>query len=64
VLLLYPNIAEELHQSDAFIIESGFEGKDAISIIAAEVPFWAINDFDSLSIKLENTLQEILKNYE
>ncbi|HQV55694.1 MAG TPA: restriction endonuclease [Chitinophagaceae bacterium] len=64
VLLLYPNIAEELHQSDAFIIESGFEGKGAISIIAAEVPFWAINDFDSLSIKLENTLQEILKNYE
>ena len=63
VFLLYPNINEELSQEDKFTIQSQFPGGHSISITAAEVPFWSIEGFESLSISLRNFFSALLKDH-
>jgi 5-methylcytosine-specific restriction enzyme subunit McrC len=64
VLILYPNLGENINSIDTFKIESGFSGKEEICITTAEVPFWSIENFVDLPNKLYITLSELLKNYE
>jgi 5-methylcytosine-specific restriction enzyme subunit McrC len=64
VLLLYPNINEKLNGEDKFTVLSEFSGGKNINIAAAEVPFWSIDGFNSLTIKLEDFFSKILKKYE
>jgi len=61
VLLLYPNFSVKLQEPDFFTISSGFNAEDKINVIAAEIPFWDMNDFNSLSNSLRDALDIILK---
>ncbi len=60
LILLYPNISEELNAPDTFEIVTGFEGRDTIVIRAAEVPFWSFRGFDDLKDRLFNRLDALL----
>ena len=60
LILLYPNISEELNAPDTFEIVTGFEGRDKIVIKAAEVPFWSFASFDGLSVRLFDSLKTLL----
>ena len=58
IFLLYPNLSDEINESDTFEIISGFENADKIRITALEIPFWAEKDFNTKM--LENNLERIL----
>jgi 5-methylcytosine-specific restriction enzyme subunit McrC len=60
VLLLYPNDSEQIQSNDYFTISSGFNGKDKVKVIAAEVSFWNMSNFQSLSTNLQQGLVAIL----
>ena len=62
VLLIYPNIGEDLNEPDYFKINSGFAEQHNISVKAIEIPFWSINDFSNLELKLKSSLTGVLIN--
>ena len=64
VLLVYPNITENINDADKFEIESGYFGHEKITVTAIEIPFWSMTDFNSLPNKLESIISEILKSFE
>jgi 5-methylcytosine-specific restriction enzyme subunit McrC len=64
LLLLYPNVNEELKGSDCFSIQSEFPGDNIITVTAAEVPFWSIEEFSSLTTKLHDFFSNELKKHE
>ncbi len=47
IILVYPNLSDTINTADSFEIISGFEGADKVNIIAMEIPFWRMNNFDS-----------------
>lgn len=59
IFLLYPNITDDLNEPDIFEINSGFSTDDKITITTMEIPFWTIENLDTmaLEIKLFNTLK-------
>lgn len=59
VLLIYPNISEDLNGSDYFKINSGFDSILNINIRAMEIPFWSLNSFSDLEERLKFALQDI-----
>lgn len=59
VILLYPNIADSLNEPDTFVIISGFNKDDKITVTATEIPFWTEGNFDSKT--LESRLYNSLK---
>ncbi|MBM3454526.1 MAG: restriction endonuclease [Bacteroidetes bacterium] len=59
ILLLYPNITEDLNVPDIFEITSGYNISDKITITAMEIPFWTTEKLDIM--KLEIKLFNILK---
>lgn len=61
IVLVYPNIFEEIMPSDNFEITSGFNGKETINITAVEIPFWSIKSFKDLDNKLIGVLDSTLK---
>lgn len=60
LILLYPNINEEVHDEDLFKIVSGFEGRETITVRAIEIPFWSFDDFHGLESRLRATLERAL----
>ena len=64
VIVVYPNIGEELHSSDQFEIISGFVGKEKINVIAMEIPFWSISAFELIEDRLLTTINKLLNNIE
>ncbi len=60
VIMIYPNIGEEVHEPDVFEIFSGFENKDHISIKAIELPVWSVSNFQDLEAKLKNAIGRTL----
>jgi 5-methylcytosine-specific restriction enzyme subunit McrC len=62
VVLLYPNIESLPKQPDSFVVQSSFPGGDRITILAAEVPFWSIDDLEGLAARLEKALKEVLES--
>lgn len=59
ILLLYPNLTDEINDPDTFIIESGFDAQIKIKVTALEIPFWSMEGFDRKF--LEESLQKTLK---
>jgi 5-methylcytosine-specific restriction enzyme subunit McrC len=57
IILVYPNISENINEEDSFEILSGFEGREKITITAMEIPFSSITNFS----KLDNKLFEIIE---
>ena len=60
VLLLYPNLSEEVPVPDHFKIRSGFADNNVVNITASEIPVWSLTDFKSLTQKLKTSLTNIL----
>jgi 5-methylcytosine-specific restriction enzyme subunit McrC len=61
IVLVYPNLSENLNPSDKFEIISGFEGQERINVLAMEIPFWSINDFKGIDEKLYKAVEQDLK---
>jgi len=63
IILMYPNINDNLHPSDIFEITSGFDGSNTISITAMEIPFCSLSDFTGLDAKLFDVLKKSLSKF-
>lgn len=63
LLLIYPNISEELNGNDTFVINSGFDIDCQLRLIAIEVPFWSIENFENIENKLTLELDRHLSTY-
>lgn len=65
IFLLYPNLTENIQESDTFEIISEFAGKDRINITAMEIPFWTKNafSFQQLEKNLNKTLAGHLNKF-
>lgn len=61
IILVYPNISEQLNTPDTFEIISGFDGADKITICALEIPFSSISKFAELDSMLYFALESILQ---
>ncbi|MBK9221010.1 MAG: restriction endonuclease [Saprospiraceae bacterium] len=67
VILVYPNLSDNLHEADNFVIASGFDGKEKVNVSAIEIPFWTMNNFnakdvdDKLFKTIENNLNRLIK---
>jgi 5-methylcytosine-specific restriction enzyme subunit McrC len=57
IILVYPNISDNLNTSDNFKIISGFGGADEITITAMEIPFSSLTNFNELDSMLFETLE-------
>ena len=57
IILVYPNLSENLQIPDNFEIISGFEGKERVNVTAMEIPFWSLTDFKELDNKLNETIE-------
>jgi 5-methylcytosine-specific restriction enzyme subunit McrC len=60
IVLVYPNLSENLNEPDTFEIISGFEKHEIIKVTAIEIPFWSFTNFDKLTIELEKTIVKAL----
>jgi 5-methylcytosine-specific restriction enzyme subunit McrC len=60
LILVYPNLSEEINSGDVFEIISGFAGKEKIKIVAIEIPFWSFTDFENLDKKLFEIIESNL----
>jgi len=58
IILVYPNVSENLNPPDKFEIFSGFIGKEKINVTAIEIPFWSIADFKGLDNKLYEIIEQ------
>ena len=64
VILIYPNLSDNLNEPDSFEIISGFKGKESIRVKAIEIPFFSVVDFENLEYKLCKVLRESLDAYQ
>lgn len=60
IILVYPNISDNLNTPDTFEIISGFDGGEKITISAMEIPFSSITNFAELDSMLYNVLESNL----
>ena len=60
VMLVYPNLSDNLNGPDKFEIDSGFPAKEKINVTAIEIPFWSLKNFDNLTTELEKVVTENL----
>lgn len=60
ILLVYPNISENLNEFDKFEIVSGFSGNERINVTAIEIPFWSLTKFDNLKTEMELVISKSL----
>lgn len=61
VIMIYPNVSELLNNDYVFEIPSG-KGDKYIKIKVADVHFWSMSDFASISTKLFDKLNNLLRN--
>lgn len=65
VILIYPNLSENIHKADEFEIISGFNSENKIKVTAIEIPFWTEKkpfDREELEKNLKTSLSAALKN--
>lgn len=62
IILVYPNISENINAPDKFEIISGFDGADKIVVRAVEIPFFSLKDFAGLDTKLFDVLECLLRS--
>lgn len=60
VILVYPNLSDNINTPDNFEIISGFEGQEKINVTALEIPFFSLSDFIGLDAKLLEVLTQLL----
>ncbi len=60
IILVYPNLSENINTSDNFEIISGFDEKEKINVTAIEIPFWSLNDMKGLDERIFTVVKEAL----
>lgn len=60
IILIYPNLSDNLNEADTFEILSGFNNSDKINVTAMEIPFWTQKEFNSKD--LDDKLYLIIEN--
>jgi 5-methylcytosine-specific restriction enzyme subunit McrC len=61
ILLVYPNLGENISSSDEFEITSGFPAFEEIIVTAIEIPFWSITNFQKINTNLKNIIERNLR---
>ncbi len=62
ILLVYPNLSENLNAPDKFKITSSLPGNEIINVTAIEIPFWSLTNFENLDVNMQKVVQEHLNN--
>ena len=62
IVLVYPNLSDNLNPPDKFEILSGFAANEKINVTAIEIPFWSLTNFDNLKTEMEKIVTENLKD--
>ncbi len=64
LVLVYPNLSDNINDNDKFEIISGFEGQEMINVTAMEIPFWSMTDLKGIDKRIyeivEKSLNQIL----
>jgi 5-methylcytosine-specific restriction enzyme subunit McrC len=60
ILLVYPNLSDNINPPDKFEISSGFPLNEKINVTAIEIPFWSLTNFDNLNTEMEKVITENL----
>lgn len=60
LILIYPNLSDEIAEPDKFEIVSGFDGHEKITVMAMEIPFFSLTNFKELDSKLFDILEKNL----
>lgn len=63
IILVYPNISDNINSPDNFEIISGFEGAEKITISAIEIPFSSLTNFSKLDSVLYDVLETNLNKF-
>lgn len=56
IVMVYPNISENIMQPDRFVITSGYDGSERINVTTMEIPFWSFINFEQLDTRLKETI--------
>jgi 5-methylcytosine-specific restriction enzyme subunit McrC len=62
IMLVYPNLSDDLNKPDKFEVVSGFPANEKIKVTAIEIPFWSFTNFDSLTDELVKVVAENLND--
>jgi 5-methylcytosine-specific restriction enzyme subunit McrC len=62
IILVYPNLSDNLYSPDTFEVVSGFLPNEKINVTAIEIPFWSLTNFDSLTSEMEKVVAENLND--
>jgi 5-methylcytosine-specific restriction enzyme subunit McrC len=58
IILIYPNLSEEINAIDKFEIISGFGSNEKINVFAMEIPFWSLTDINGLDDRILNSMKQ------
>jgi 5-methylcytosine-specific restriction enzyme subunit McrC len=58
VVLVYPNLSDELRSSEVFTIASGFHDDNIITVKTVEIPFWSSHGADTLDHALSQVVND------
>ena len=61
VMLIYPNVNEEVQSPDEFDVNSGFPSVPTIKVKVLEIPFWSGSNFRRLGQDIITQLKGILE---
>lgn len=62
IMLVYPNLSDNLNRPDKFEIVSGFSAYEKINVTAIEIPFWSLTNFDNLKNEMVKVVTENLND--
>jgi 5-methylcytosine-specific restriction enzyme subunit McrC len=60
IVLVYPNLTENINEPDNFEIISGFQNHEKVNVIAIEIPFWSLKDMKGLDQRIFELLEQNL----
>jgi len=62
IMLVYPNLSDNLNKPDKFELVSGFPTNEKIKVTAIEIPFWSLANFDNLTTEMGRVIAESLND--
>lgn len=60
IILVYPNLTENINELDKFEIISGFENHEKVNVMAIEIPFWSLTDMKGLDQRIFEVVEQNL----
>jgi 5-methylcytosine-specific restriction enzyme subunit McrC len=60
MILVYPNLTENINEPDKFEIISGFKNHEKVNVIAIEIPFWSLTDMKGIDQRIFEVVEQNL----